>query len=443
MRTDESEPRGSNRANHIEHQLRRTVRWWRLLAVGVGIFCAAASAHALTPTSTATPVVPVGCVGDCGDDGEVAIDDILLMVNIALSNAAVSACPRGNPNADDAITIDEILTAVSNAQNGCSTSGTPTPTPTTGSAAGSVALGSIIMANVMSAVPSVVTAFATGVQIGGPTPGAGSGAATADCPLGGTATSNSMPPVVLSIILSQCKVATSTGAVTFNGTVSSVLESFNADLEARFESTAGGGPTLIATTVINGTLSFTPGGGCTLTAVTLNVLNSRLAAKIPGGPEVAAVFPNTMVVADEMLFNLACVPLSYRVTFNGPATLNAPEREPTNVMLSDLQLRVDDRNNPTLFALDGGMDSSCFGGLVTVVTEDLLSVASGQVCPAAGSLAVISATDQGRVFYRADQSIDIDANGNGTLDPGELHVENCLDPQLSTCVTPENLGTDE
>jgi hypothetical protein len=58
-------------------------------------------------------------VGDCGDGGQVTIDEILTMVNIALGNVGVGACTAGDANADGKITVDEILTAVDNALNGC------------------------------------------------------------------------------------------------------------------------------------------------------------------------------------------------------------------------------------------------------------------------------------------------------------------------------------
>ena len=41
------------------------------------------------------------------------------MVNIALGNAPASTCEAGDANHDGEITVDEILTAVSNALNGC------------------------------------------------------------------------------------------------------------------------------------------------------------------------------------------------------------------------------------------------------------------------------------------------------------------------------------
>jgi hypothetical protein len=86
------------------------------------------------------------CVGDCDSGGQVTVDEILTMVNIALGDTSISACDAGDTNGDNQITIDEILTAVNNALRGCllpiatstptdtaaasATPETPTPTPT-------------------------------------------------------------------------------------------------------------------------------------------------------------------------------------------------------------------------------------------------------------------------------------------------------------------------
>jgi len=57
------------------------------------------------------------------------VDEILTMVNIALGNASVSECEPGDANGDTHITVDEILTAVNNALEGCPPAGAPTETP--------------------------------------------------------------------------------------------------------------------------------------------------------------------------------------------------------------------------------------------------------------------------------------------------------------------------
>ena len=75
-----------------------------------------------TPTSTATPTptsMPIPCVGDCSNDGQVTVDELVTLVNIALGNTTVSSCTPGAANPDDESTIDEILMAVNNALSGC------------------------------------------------------------------------------------------------------------------------------------------------------------------------------------------------------------------------------------------------------------------------------------------------------------------------------------
>lgn len=59
------------------------------------------------------------CAGDCGGDGEVTVDEIVRLVNIALGAAPVDECTAGDGNGDGEITIDEIVAAVNKALAGC------------------------------------------------------------------------------------------------------------------------------------------------------------------------------------------------------------------------------------------------------------------------------------------------------------------------------------
>ncbi|MFI5398487.1 MAG: hypothetical protein ACHQ9S_23390 [Candidatus Binatia bacterium] len=89
-----------------------------------------------TPTATATPThagatpTPVSgpCTGDCNGDGQVTVDEILTMVNIALGNAPLADCEAGDANSDHKITVDEILAAVNYALSGCPAQPSPTAT---------------------------------------------------------------------------------------------------------------------------------------------------------------------------------------------------------------------------------------------------------------------------------------------------------------------------
>jgi hypothetical protein len=71
----------------------------------------------LTPTGGPACIFP--CTGDCNADCEVAINELILMVNVALFRRPVTACLAGDPNGDQRVAINELVTAVNRALNGC------------------------------------------------------------------------------------------------------------------------------------------------------------------------------------------------------------------------------------------------------------------------------------------------------------------------------------
>ncbi len=61
-----------------------------------------------------------GCIGDCSNDNTVTIDELVTMVNIALTGSpAAPVCIAGDQDGDGTITINEIIAAVNNALLGC------------------------------------------------------------------------------------------------------------------------------------------------------------------------------------------------------------------------------------------------------------------------------------------------------------------------------------
>ncbi len=81
-----------------------------------------------TTTASASPTqtpATAQCLGDCDGDGEVAIEDIVSIVNIALGNTSLNDCPRADRNGDGLVTIDEIIGAVNLALAGCSCATSP------------------------------------------------------------------------------------------------------------------------------------------------------------------------------------------------------------------------------------------------------------------------------------------------------------------------------
>ena len=59
------------------------------------------------------------CRGDCNEDGTVAVDDLLQLVGIAISDMPLSRCEIGDEDGDGEITVHEIIPAVYEALTGC------------------------------------------------------------------------------------------------------------------------------------------------------------------------------------------------------------------------------------------------------------------------------------------------------------------------------------
>jgi hypothetical protein len=76
-----------------------------------------------TPTSDRTPPTPTptgqACTGDCNGDGSVAVNELVLGVNLALNRQPLSACPAFDANRDDGVAVNELVAAVRNTLNGC------------------------------------------------------------------------------------------------------------------------------------------------------------------------------------------------------------------------------------------------------------------------------------------------------------------------------------
>jgi len=68
------------------------------------------------------------CMGDCGDDGSVTIQDLIAGVSIALGNQPVSVCHAVDGDRNGSVTVNELIRAVTSALGGCPLRNTPTET---------------------------------------------------------------------------------------------------------------------------------------------------------------------------------------------------------------------------------------------------------------------------------------------------------------------------
>jgi hypothetical protein len=79
------------------------------------------------------PAARAQCVGDCNDNGEVAINELIVAVNIALGERDVADCSSADASGDGTVGINELIRCVGNALNGCDPpAASPTPTATVG-----------------------------------------------------------------------------------------------------------------------------------------------------------------------------------------------------------------------------------------------------------------------------------------------------------------------
>ncbi len=88
-----------------------------MLALGLGVGSAQAQCGNGVVDDGGAP-----CVGDCNESGDVTVDEIVTMVNLALTGG-VTGCAAADSNSDGSVTVDEIITAVNNALTGCPASG--------------------------------------------------------------------------------------------------------------------------------------------------------------------------------------------------------------------------------------------------------------------------------------------------------------------------------
>ncbi|MDX2169061.1 MAG: parallel beta-helix domain-containing protein [Deltaproteobacteria bacterium] len=70
---------------------------------------------------SARPAAAQSCTGDCGANGQVEINELIIGVNIALGSAEPSACSSFDQNESGEVEINELITAVGFALNGCPT----------------------------------------------------------------------------------------------------------------------------------------------------------------------------------------------------------------------------------------------------------------------------------------------------------------------------------
>src|SRR5262245_61182957 len=95
--------------------MKQTQRQIRTRSVAL-LFGAWAVLAAVSPARLARGA---SCTGDCDGNGAVSINELVMMVKVALGAADMSACSVGDASGDGAISIDELVKATKAALGEC------------------------------------------------------------------------------------------------------------------------------------------------------------------------------------------------------------------------------------------------------------------------------------------------------------------------------------
>lgn len=411
------------------------------------------------PVTTPTPGSCGSCVGDCNGNCVVTVDELIIMVNIALDDNGTARCVAGDVSGDGHITINEIIVAVVNALTECPSSATPTPTVTSGTdgAVPRRAAGTTVgLSQGLRALPLVLSSITqlAGGSGGSAADGEGGAAAVQACSGGGTrdfACTQTLPtssPRNYTLSFSGCALNTAGGGtVKLDGMITGqstqtgplaicalpplALSTVSLSNVQVVVTNAAAVTTLTAQFNLTGALTATPDllSACKVAGLTMT-LNGTMNVQTATLSETL-MFSGTNIKLDVTQFSQSCVPVVYQMTLNGNASFDvAALGNALSGTFTNFVFRDDTTSGNDLITIDGQLNSACLGSTVTFNTPVGLSLQPGMVCPSAGAVLVAVGGNTDRLNYTTSGGINIDLGNNSSTD--EM-VASCLDPELYIC----------
>ena len=402
----------------------------------------------LAVATIASTRVQAQCMGDCLGDGQVTIDELMTMANIALGKMPMAMCQPGDANGDGKMGVDEILAGVNHALTGC-----PEVSPKLEKAAGVASSTLVALLTFLIDIP-VIGPDSSGAALEGaiasavPGVSTGGGASTEACPNGGAVSAScaeSGGNSTITASFSKCAVldeqtgllmtsngkfvavvsalgVCSNGVIPDNVRISTKFSSFSAvftDPSSGTEITRVSLPSLTETVEPTGQGCSGPNGTFTLNGsfgvtvhdagVDLSGTASKLVMQMlsSGAPCVLQLITNGGVdlkdIGNDRHFSVSFA--------NTGATL---QEGPDGSMLG---------------SLNGYLKASCVGEM-TLTTDEPLGLPGGG-CAEDGRLAVVF-TDgsHGRIWFTAGGGLAFDYDDDGTLD---RQVLDCRAASVSQC----------
>jgi hypothetical protein len=423
------------------------------------------------PTPTFTPRRGP-CVGDCGHDGVVGVDDLVLGVQIALGRLPLSACPEFDVLPDGRVTIDELTQSIKAARDGCTPAGvtptapppgsfTPTATPTfqpptpvpdapsvARRAAGTIQTASQML---LTLPPLLSLFFVSADGAGADGAGAGPGV-TVPCLNGGTLTigcvqipfRNGKPTYTLTA--DRCLTDLGDLTALLDGSATVIDEtaghrclvdrptSASVTIPAlSIEMVSAASTTTTTLTAVEGTIALSGSDPtCTYDRIDARLTGTaHTVTETPDGTPLTtteAAFDHTGLVLIVHAFADQCIANAYALTVNGRATFTT-DGQTLAATYTDFRLEVADATAEAQIDISGSLASECFGRTVRFNPEEPLRVPGAGECPLSGAVR-IDADGAHLIEFEAVGLVHINYGNDQTRDET---FPTCADPRLFIC----------
>lgn len=399
--------------------------------------CVAMLLAAVVFTSTR---IEAQCMGDCLGDGQVTVDELMTMANIALAKMPMTMCEPGDANGDGRMGIDEILAGVNHVLTGC-----PAVSPKLEKAAG-----------VASSTLVALLVFLTDIPAIGPDSDAAATAARAralpraaeSCPAGGTVSvscQESGGNSTLTASFSKCGIpdeatglvmisngklvavvaargVCSSGVIPGNVRITTQFTSFSAIIK---DSSSGAEITNVSLPSFSEAIDPT-GEGCVGPDGTYTLNGSFAVTTLDAGVDLSG--KATKLALQITSSGAPCV---LQLIANGSLDLTdkGNNRHFTASFASTHATLQEGPDGTMLGALDGEVTASCVGKM-TLTTDEPLGLLGGG-CPVDGQLSVAFADGtHGQTWFTAAGGLALDYDDDGTLD---REVLDCHAASIGQC----------
>lgn len=371
--------------------------------------------------SLTIPHASIACVGDCDWSGQVSVNELVSMVNVALDRSPLASCAAGDNDRQGDITVNELVTAVNVLLSGCPSA------PADGVAAATLSLTRSVLGTTRL-TPAVGLALD---GAGGPTPCELGGAIAAECEdvapgLGRvTITSNDCRDYTYESTLGYYGTATVNGSGNCDAGVS--LDNFGFAWNVVNETEAR---VPLLDTRIDATLrvkQFLLGEApCAIRGGIVEV-DGDLTHQTPDGRQVAVHYDRAQARTDfsDFIMQFGCEPLTVKATADGRLDLRDTYGSGELAFAAEAEgIAVNIDRDGDLLTVEGTAKGHCFNGTARITTLEPLRLTLGNSCFTAGALQIVTVVGTSHVMIDEDSSIDIDTNADGAPD---VHYESCTD----------------